>query len=165
MKKANLFALVISSFLIFSCGGDGDDAGPGGSGGNSLSATVTGDITANFNASGEVQGQKLVQATIASSGVLSIVANDGTGSSITFGITGYDGAGTYSLDPTSSNTAAFISVDTETFQTTGVTATSGSVEITLNGDVINGTFDYDGEGSNDITASVTGEFSVTADEQ
>ena len=75
-------------------------------------------------------------------------------------ITDYDGAGSYSLDLMSANTATFTSVDIETFATTGVTAISGSIEITVDGDRINGTFDFDGEGNDNITASVTGDFSV-----
>lgn len=162
MKKINLFALLISSVLLFSCGG-GDDAAPAG---NSLSATITGDIAASFNASGEIQGQKLVQATLANNGsVLSVVATEGTGNSMTLAITDYDGAGTYSLAITSSNTASFVSIDTETFASTGVTATSGSIEVTVSGDVINGTFSFDGEGADDIQATVEGSFSVTAEEQ
>lgn len=167
MKKANLFALLISSFLIFSCGGDGDDAGPSG-GGNSLSATVTGDISANFSASGEIQGQQLVRATLSSTSagdIISIVGTDISGNSMNLAITEYTGVGTYSLDITSANTASFTQIDTETFESTGVTAISGSIEVTSEGDVVKGTFEFDGEGSNDVTASVTGKFSVTAEEQ
>ena len=166
MKTINLFALIIASSLWVACGSDGDGDGDGGSpSGNSMSATVTGDITASFSASGEVQGQQLVQANLTNGNVLSIVASEGTGNSISMSITDYDGAGSYSLEITSANTMTFTSVDTETFATTGVTAVSGSINITVSGDVINGTFDFDGEGSNDITASVTGEFSVTPNAQ
>ncbi|MEQ6166528.1 DUF6252 family protein [Ekhidna sp. MALMAid0563] len=165
MKTSNLFSILISIFLLSSCGGGDDDSGPAG---NSLTATVTGDITASFNASGEVQGQKLVQATLSSTGsgdVLSIVASEGTGNSMSIAITDYDGGGTYSLAITSSNTATFTSVDTQSFETTGVTAISGSIEITVNGDVINGAFNFDGEGNDDIQAEVSGEFSVTPEAQ
>ena len=146
--------------MLFSCGGD-SDAAPAG---NSLSATVTGDISASFTASGEIQGQKLVQATLTSTGsgdVLAIVATEATGNAMALSITEFNGAGSYSLALTSSNTATFTSVNTTTFQTTGVTAVSGTIEVTVSGDVINGTFNFDGEGSNDIQASATGEFSVT----
>lgn len=165
MKTIKLFAYLISASLIFSCGGDSDDAAPAG---NSLSATVTGDISASFSASGEVQGQKLVQAFLTSSSngdVLAIVASEGTGNSMAISIVDFDGAGTYSLEVTSSNTATFTSINTTTFETTGVTATSGSIEVTVSGDVINGSFSFDGQGTNDIQASVTGQFSVTAEEQ
>lgn len=163
MKTSNLFAILISVFLLASCGGD-DDSGPVG---NSISATVTGDISASFSASGEVQGQKLVQATLASSGALAIVGTDINGSSMSIGIPEYDGAGSYSLAITSANSATFTSVevDGQNFSSTGVTAISGNIEITVDGDVINGTFEFDGEGNNDITADVTGKFSVIADEQ
>jgi len=161
MKTFNLFTLIISTALLFSCGGDGDDGDGGGTpSGNSLSATVTGDIAASFSASGEVQGQQLVQANLANGNVLSIVASEGTGNSMAISITDYDGAGTYSLDLLSANTATFTSVDTQTFATTGVTAVSGTIEVTVDGDRVNGTFDFDGEGNDDITAEVTGEFSV-----
>ena len=161
MKKFNLFTLIISAALLFSCGGDSDDGDGGGTpSGNSLSATVTGDIAASFSASGEVQGQQLVQANLTNGNVLSIVASEGTGYSMAISITDYDGAGSYSLDLMSANTATFTSVDIETFATTGVTAISGSIEITVDGDRINGTFDFDGEGNDNITASVTGDFSV-----
>jgi len=166
MKTINLFALIIASSLWIACGSDGDGDGDGGSpSGNSLSATVTGDITASFSASGEVQGQQLVQANLTNGNVLSIVASEGTGNAMSMSITDYDGAGSYSLEITSANTMTFTSVDTETFATTGVTAVSGSINITVSGDVINGTFDFDGEGNNDIAASVTGEFSVTPNAQ
>lgn len=164
MKTIKLFACLIFASLLFSCGGDSDDATPAG---NSLSATVTGDISANFSASGEVQGQKLVQATLTSSSngdVLAIVASEGTGNSMAISIVNFDGAGTYSLEITSSNTATFTSVNTTTFETTGVTAVSGSIEVTVSGDVINGTFSFDGEGSDDIQAEVSGQFSVTPEE-
>ena len=161
MKTIKLFAYLIISSLLIACGGDSDDdATPAG---NSLSATVTGDISASMNASGEVQGQKLVQANLTNSNVLSIVASEGTGNSMSIAITDYDGAGSYSLAVTSSNTATFTAVNTTTFETTGVTAVSGSIEVTVSGDVINGTFTFDGEGNNDIQASVTGEFSVTTE--
>lgn len=164
MKKINLFALLISSLLLFSCGGDdGDGGGSATPAGNSLSANISGAVSAKFSASGEVQGQPLVVVTLASSGALSIVGNDGSGSSMTLGITEYDGAGTYSLDIQSINTASFVSVtlDGQTPDTKGFTATSGSVEITLDGDTINGTFSFNGEG-NDGTIEVTkGTFSVT----
>ncbi len=164
MNIIKLSAYFILSILLFSCGGDSDDAVPAG---NSLTATVTGDITANFNASGEVQGQKLVQANLTSSSngnVLAIVASEGTGNSMAISIVSFDGAGTYSLEIASSNTATFTSVNTSTFETTGITAISGSIEVTVSGDVINGTFSFDGEGSDDIQAEVTGQFSVTPEE-
>lgn len=163
MKTHKLFALLIAASLLFSCGGDSDgDASPTG---NSLSATVTGDITANFSASGEIQGQQLVQSNLTGSGVLSIVASEGTGNAMSMAITSYDGAGSYSLNIGAANTATFTSVNTSTFETTGVTAVSGSIEITVSGDVINGTFNFDGEGNNDVQASVTGEFSVIPEVQ
>ncbi|WP_436517180.1 DUF6252 family protein [Ekhidna sp. To15] len=164
MKTIKLFAYLISASLLFSCGGDSDDATPAG---NSLSATVTGDISANFSASGEVQGQKLVQANLTSSSngdVLAIVASEGTGNAMAISIVNFDGAGTYSLEITSSNTATFTSVNTTTFETSGVTAVSGSIEVTVSGDVINGTFSFDGEGSDDLQAEVSGQFSVTPEE-
>ena len=164
MKTLNLFALLVSTLLLFSCGGGDDDSGPAG---NSISATVTGDISANFSASGEVQGQKLVQATLASNGALAIVGTDIDGSSMSIGIPEYDGAGSYSLAITSVNSATFTSVEVngQNFSTTGVTAISGSIEITVNGDVINGAFNFDGEGNDDIQADVSGEFSVIAEAQ
>ncbi|WP_420575625.1 DUF6252 family protein [Ekhidna sp.] len=164
MKTSNLFALLISVFILASCGGD-DDSGPAG---NSISATVTGDISASFSASGEVQGQKLVVATLSNTSngtVLSIVGTDVNGSSMNIAIPDFTGKGTYSLAITTANTATFTQIDTETFQPTGVTATSGSIEISESGTTINGTFDFTGEGNNDITADVTGKFSVIADEQ
>lgn len=162
MKTLKQFVFLLIALILISCGSDSDDATPAG---NSLSATVTGDITANFSASGEVQGQKLVQATLANSNVLAIVASEGTGNAMSISITDYSGAGTYSLNIGSSNTATFTSVNTTTFETTGVTAISGSIEVTVSGDVVNGTFSFDGEGSNDVQAEVTGQFSVTPDEQ
>lgn len=164
MKTIKLFAYLITASILFSCGGDSDNALPAG---NSLSATVTGDITANFSASGEIQGQKLVQANLtdASSGdVLAIVASEGTGNAMAISISDFDGAGTYNLSITSSNSATFTSINTTTFESTGVTAISGTVEVTVSGDVINGTFSFDGEGSNDIQAEVSGQFSVTPEE-
>ncbi|WP_462248275.1 DUF6252 domain-containing protein [Ekhidna sp.] len=159
MKTIKLFAYLFIATVLISCGGDSDgDAGPTG---NSLSATVTGDITANFSASGEIQGQQLVQVTLTDSGVLAIVASEGTGNAMSISIASYDGAGSYSLNIGNSNTATFTSVNTSTFETTGVTAVSGSIEITVSGDTINGTFSFDGEGNNDVQASVSGEFSVT----
>lgn len=163
MKTIKLFVYLISASILFSCGGDSDDAAPAG---NSLSATVTGDISASFTASGEVQGQKLVQATLTSASngdVLAIVATEGAGNAMTISITEFTGAGSYSLALTSSNTATFTSVNTTTFETTGVTAISGTIEVTVSGDVINGTFNFDGEGTNNIQASVTGDFSVTTE--
>ncbi|MEP1032802.1 hypothetical protein [Ekhidna sp.] len=165
MKTIKLFAYLILASFLFACGGDSDDAAPVG---NSLSATVTGDISASFNASGEVQGQKLVQANLTSSSngnVLSIVASEGTGNSMAISIINFDGAGSYSLAITSNNTATFTSVNTSTFETTGVTATSGNIEVTVSGNVISATFSFSGEGNNDVQAEVTGQFSVTAEEQ
>lgn len=166
MKTINLFALLISSALLFSCGGE-DDATPAG---NSISANVTGDVTANFSASGEMQGQKLVRAplTNTSSGdVLAVIGTDINGSSMNLTINQYEGAGTYDLNITSVNNATYTSVeiDGQTITTTAITAISGSVEITVNGDVINGTFEFDAEGPDEIQADVTGQFSVTAEEQ
>lgn len=163
MKKYNLFAFLIASiFLLASCGGDDDDsATPAG---NSLSANVTGAISANFTVSGEVQGQKLVQANLTSSGVLSIVASGTEGHSMSIAITSYDGAGTYDLGLTSGNTMVYTNVDLTTFATTGFANTAGSIEITTSGDVISGTFSMDGEG-NDGTIAASGNFSVTPENQ
>lgn len=171
MKKSTLFAFLLASMVIISsCGGDDSDEVSPTISGNSLSANVSGAVSANFSASGQVQGQNLVQAVTAN-GALAIVATSTTGQAMTITIAEYTGAGTYPIDVAGgvANIASFTYVNTTTFETKGFAALTGEITVTEADNGIRGSFSYEAEsgsegGATNESISVTnGSFEIVLD--
>ncbi len=165
MKNLLLLSLFAISTIFVACGDDEEEDLGLTPGENGLTATITGDISVNFDATGNIAGQQLTNVTVVSN-TLSIVATNTTGSGISIAISSYSGDGTYSLDLGEGNIASYSSVDINNpTDVRGYIAISGEVVITVSGNEISGTFNWVGEGDNDQdgnneSISVTGQFLV-----